>query len=71
VNFYTVSTQVNFAGYPDLFAMPFSPQKAIGSAACAFAIVCTLVLVQQFNLETGLQNPSGEDLRALGPGSIS
>ena len=66
MNFYTVSTQVNFAGYPDLFAMPFSPQKAIGSAACAFAIVCTLVLVQQFNLETGLQNPSGEDLRALG-----
>ena len=45
--------------------MPVSPHKAIGSAACAFAIVCTLVLVQQFNSETWLQNPPEARLRVL------
>ena len=55
----------NFAGYPDLFAMPVSPHKAIGSAACTFAIVCTLVLVLQFNSESWLQSPLEAGPRAL------
>ncbi len=45
------------------FLMQSIRQRAIGSAACCFAIVCTLVLFQHFQSETWLQNISEAKLR--------